>query len=59
MSEFFIALVFAIGSGTWVYTKLQRSSGGANSKNSFIGAAVVGLLGFIVVFTLIRLIPSP
>lgn len=52
MTPAFVALLVALGGGTWLYTKLQRSSGYGNSKNALIGAAVAGVILFIVAFTI-------
>jgi hypothetical protein len=58
MSSFWIALIFAAGSGTWVFTKLQRSTGATNTKYAVAGASVFAIIGFIVIFSLIRLMPK-
>jgi hypothetical protein len=49
MSKFVIALLFSLGAGTWIYTKLQRYSGN-NTKQSLIGSLVAGVFLFIVLF---------
>jgi len=56
MSNLLIAFLFGIGSGAWVYKKLQRTTGN-NTKSSLIGATVTGLvLIFIMYFVLSSLI---
>lgn len=52
MSAFIIALLAAIGGGTWVFTRLQNKTGYGNSKTALKGAAIAGLGLFIVVFTI-------
>ena len=51
MSAFLTAFLFGLGVAAWVYAKLQRQSGG-NTHSAATGAAVAGILGFIVIFTL-------
>ena len=51
MNSVFIAVVFAVGIGAWVYGKFQRSNGGLTQR-SLIGAAVAGVIAFIVFLTL-------
>jgi uncharacterized membrane protein YdjX (TVP38/TMEM64 family) len=48
MSGFLIAFLLALGGGTWIYTKLMRSSGGL-TKEAVTAAAVAGVLIFIIV----------
>ena len=51
MSAAMVAALFAIGTGTWVYTKLQRTGYGNNSA-AIKGAAATALISFVVVLTL-------
>ncbi len=46
-----IAAIFGIGFGGWVYNFVQKRNGG-QSQQSLIVAAVVGLLGTIVFYTI-------
>jgi len=46
-----IALLAALGGGTWVYTKFMRRTGN-NTKNSLVSAGIVALIIFVVVFTI-------
>lgn len=48
---FIVALLVAISSATWIYTRLIRTSGG-NTKNTLIVCAISGFLIFLVVFYL-------
>lgn len=52
MSAFVVALLAAIGGGTWVFTKLQNKTGYGNSKSALQGAAIAGVGLFILVFTI-------
>lgn len=56
MSAALLALLVSGGSSVWVYTKLQGRTGYGNSKAAAQGAAIVFVLGFIVIFTLAHLI---
>lgn len=40
-----VALMFAAGAGTWVYTKVLRSTGG-NTQNALIVAGISGAFAF-------------
>ncbi len=51
MSAFFVALLFSVGAGTWVYTKLQRRTGYGNGQEALKGAAIAGAIAFFVVLT--------
>lgn len=55
-SSIFIALILAIGAGTWIYTKLIRSTGG-NTRSAAIGSIISAALIFLVAWYLIGLIP--
>lgn len=52
MSLFAIALIIAVGFGTWIYTKVQQRVGYGNSKAALKTAAVAGLICLVVVFTI-------
>ncbi|HSW78811.1 MAG TPA: hypothetical protein VLF88_02230 [Candidatus Babeliales bacterium] len=53
MSAFWVSLLFALGIGTWIFTKFQRYSGN-NTKQSVIGTAVSALIIFFVSYTILR-----
>ena len=55
MPSFFTALLLAAGAGTWIYTKLNRNTGG-NAQNAAIGAGIISILIFFVAFMLLNLI---
>ena len=47
MSSFLIGLFVAIGVGGWTYSKLQRSTGGADIKTTLTMSAIAGGLSFL------------
>lgn len=52
MSAFFVALLFSLGAATWVYTKLQQRTGYGNASSALKGAAITGLIAFVVLYML-------
>jgi tellurite resistance protein TehA-like permease len=46
------AFIFAVGVSTWSYSKLMKNTN--SYQPSLIGAAVVGIAAFIVLFTLLK-----
>jgi len=56
MSASIVAFLVAISTATWTFAKLQNRTGYGNNRAAVIGAAVVFVLAFIVVFTLGRMI---
>lgn len=54
MSNSFYAILFAVGFGTWVYSRFVHYTN--SQRNSLIGAGVAALLGFFVIFTLLNMI---
>lgn len=52
MNPILVALLFALGAGTWVYTKLQQRTGYGNSKAALKGALVAGGIAFVIFLTL-------
>lgn len=55
MGPLFTASLLAIGTGTWIFTKLQNKTGYGNSQSAIVGAVVSGLLVFLVVYLTLRL----
>lgn len=47
MSNAFIALLLALGSSAWIYSKLMRSTGN-NTRSAVAAAAISGVLIFFV-----------
>lgn len=56
MGPFITALLFSIGFGTWIYTKMARRVGYGNEKSAYITAGVVALIAFLVVFSVAAMI---
>lgn len=52
MSNVMIAILFALGAGAWVYSKMYRRTGG-NNKNAIIIGASVSLLVFVATIVLL------
>jgi len=51
--------MLAGGTATWLYTKFSRRSGGGNNGSAIVGAVVVGIVLFIVLYlTLKTLLPK-
>lgn len=50
MSNFVMALLISVGAGAWLYSKLARRTGGGNTGPAIIGASVVALILFIILF---------
>ena len=55
MSNVWTGLIFGIGISGWVYAQMMRRTGG-NTKNSVILAAAAGLVGWLVVTTLLSIV---
>lgn len=51
MGPFMVALLCSIGASTWVYTKLQQRTGYGNTSSALKGTLAVGILVFIVTYT--------
>lgn len=52
-----IALLASLSFAVWVYTKTQRSTGN-NAKTSLTVAGACALVGFLIIYSLLGLIPS-
>ncbi|MEO8785102.1 MAG: hypothetical protein ABI221_02170 [Candidatus Saccharimonadales bacterium] len=57
MSSIFIALLLALGAGTWIYSKLIRSTGG-NTRSAATGSIISAVLIFLAAWYLVGLIPA-
>lgn len=55
MASWIVALLFATGLSTWVYTKLMRSTGN-NTKSSLIATGTVFLLSFFVFWAIMNFV---
>lgn len=49
MGKGLVSLMFTVGACTWIYTKLQRTSGN-NTQRSLTAIAVAGVLIFVVFY---------
>ena len=58
MSPLLVSLMFAVGVGGFVWSKLSLSTGGARPANIVMAAAVAGIGAFIVFFTLFKVVLS-
>lgn len=56
MSAFLISLLVAVGSATWLWTKVGRRTGGADPKSAAVTAAAAAIAVFVVVFTLLKIV---
>ncbi len=54
-SNFTIGLLFGIGFGGWVYSKMYRRTGG-NNQTSLIVAAISGVVALVAVVTILGII---
>jgi uncharacterized protein with PQ loop repeat len=50
----FFALLFAIGVTAWMYSKMSQRTGSSNAKPAIIMSLVVGIIAFIVFFTILK-----
>lgn len=57
MSDKLIAFLVAISAGTWIYSKMYRSTGG-NTRSSLVVAGGSALLLFLLVMTVLGAIFS-
>ena len=53
MTDWTIALLFALGAGGWIYNKLMRSTGN-NRSNSLVGATGAAALLFIMLYIILN-----
>jgi hypothetical protein len=49
MSDALVSLMFTVGACTWIYTKLQRSSGN-NTKQTLIAVGAIAVVMFGITF---------
>ena len=57
LSGFVVGIMFALGAGAWVYSKVYRSTGG-NTSNALIVAAIAGGAAFLLTLTLFTFLPN-
>jgi len=51
-------MLVALGGGTWIFTKVQRSTGGADPKQSALFGAIAGVILFILIFIIFGFLPE-
>jgi MFS superfamily sulfate permease-like transporter len=56
-SNALIGFFAALGFGAWVYSKMQRQTGG-NTQSALVVAGGAALLGFLFVITLLSFFPE-
>ena len=49
-SAFVISLLMSLGASAWLYSKFARRSGGGNTQPAIIGAAISGLVLFLILY---------
>jgi hypothetical protein len=55
LGNFWVAFLFSLGAGGWVYGKTYRKTGG-NTKNSLAVAIGCGLLSLVIVWIILGMI---
>jgi hypothetical protein len=55
MNNTTIGILFGLGFGAWIYSKVYRSTGG-NSKSAILVAGGAGLVAFLLIVTLLGII---
>jgi len=55
MSQTVIALIISLSFAVWLYSKLNRSTGG-NAKSAASGAIIAGFICFLVVLLILSII---
>ena len=58
MSTFLLAFLVALGGGTWIFTKVQRSTGGTDPKQSGLFGAIAGVILFILILMISSFLPE-
>lgn len=54
MSNGFIALIFGVGVGGWLFFRLNGRTGDANAKGNLVAGLIAGLGAAAVIFTLFK-----
>ena len=54
MSTVVIALLFGVGVGAFAWTKLERLTGNASPRNTYLGAGFAGLVAFLFLLSLLK-----
>jgi hypothetical protein len=56
MSSLLIAFLVGVGVAAWAYPKLAKSNGNANPSSNMLMAGIGGLIVFIILFSLLKLV---
>lgn len=56
MSSWLLAFLFGLGVGTWTYLKLAHSNGNANPQSNMMLGALAGVIVYLFVFSLLKLV---
>jgi hypothetical protein len=54
MPDWIVGLLLSVGAGTWLYAKINRSSGGVHPSQSFAIAGIVGVIIFAATLMLLK-----
>ena len=58
MSDWVVSLFFGVGVSGWAYAKLVHANGNPTPYQDLGGAAIAGVLAFVVFFTILKSIMS-
>jgi len=56
MSDAFVALIFGVGVGGWLFFKLNGRTGDANARGNLVAGLIAGLAAALFIFTLLKFI---
>lgn len=56
MSAFVVSLLFAFGASGFIWTKIGHRTGNADPKSVLMTTAVVGVIVFVVFFTMMKFV---
>jgi len=54
MSDGFVALIFGVGVGGWLFFKLNSRTGDANASGNLVAGIITGVAAAFFVFTLLK-----
>jgi hypothetical protein len=56
MSSYVISIVLAIGAAAYAWTQLVHSTGNADPKKIFLSSGIVGVIAFLFLLSLLKLV---
>jgi hypothetical protein len=56
MPSWLLSLILAVGVTAWAYNKLAHANGNASPQSNFMLAAIGGVVVFLVIFSLLKLV---